>query len=241
MNNIIQISVNRIDGKSVDLNNKENRETIEKYVLPIIEKNVGWDTEFVEIESLWELDKKRLQNTIDATLGADDKCKCWIYLKEGEPVGLFQAREEMFNNKNIMSGYGIVLRSDLQGKKTGIADELYKLAEGHILFGWTSNPAIVAKHRKLGRTVFFPTNEYDEFSKELVQRSLEDWENDSWKKLKFGVAQSVYFNEKRGDEYLMLADRLLSEGKMTKSDNEGLKYIIGLGQAEGAIVTFPNE
>lgn len=235
MNNIIQIFINRIDRKSVDLNNKENRETIEKYVLPIIEKNIGWDTEFVERESLWELDKTRLQNAIDATLGSDNKCKVWIYLRDDEPAGLFQARVD----SNIMSGYGIVIRPDLQGKKTGIADELYKLAEGHILFGWTSNPAIVAKHRKLGRTVFFPTNDYDEFSKELVQRSLDDWENDSWKKLKFGVAQSVYFNEKRGEEYLRLAERLFTEGKITQSDCEGLKYIIGIGQAEGAIITFP--
>lgn len=237
MNNIIQISVNRIDGKSVDLDNKENRETIEKYVLPIIENNVGWDTEYINKENIWTLDKEKLQNAIDATLGTDDKCKVWIYLKDGEPAGLFQARVD----GNIMSGYGIVIRPDLQGKKTGIADELYKLAEGHILFGWTSNPAIVAKHRKLGRTVFFPTNECDEFSKELVQKSLDDWENDSWKKLKFGVAQSVYFNEKRGDEYLRLAERLFTEGKITESDCQGLKYIIGLGQAEGAIITFPSD
>ena len=50
MNNIVQIHINRTNGKSVDLNNKENRQTIEKYVVPIIEKNVGWDTEFVERE-----------------------------------------------------------------------------------------------------------------------------------------------------------------------------------------------
>lgn len=235
MNNIIQISVSRIDGKNVDLDNKENRETIEKFVLPIIENNVGWDTEYINKENIWTLDKEKLQNAIDATFGSDDKCKVWIYLKDGEPVGLFQARID----GNIMSGYGIVIRPDLQGKKTGIADELYKLAEGHILFGWTSNPAIVAKHRKLGRTVFFPTNDYDEFSKELVQKSLDDWENDSWKKLKFGVAQSVYFNEKRGDEYLEINDKLFAEGKITESDHEGLKYIIGLHQAEGAIITFP--
>lgn len=237
MNNIIHISVNRIDGKSVDLDNKENRETIEKFVLPIIENNVGWDTEYINKENIWTLDKEKLQNAIDATFGSDDKCKVWIYLKDGEPVGLFQARVD----GNIMSGYGIVIRPDLQGKKTGIADELYKLAEGHTLFGWTSNPAIVAKHRKLGRTVFFPTNEYDEFSKELVQKSLNDWENDSWKKLKFGVAQSEYFNEKRGDEYLELNDKLFAEGKIIESDHEGLKYIISLLQAEGAIITFPNE
>mgnify|MGYP001562752854 CR=1 FL=1 len=235
MNNIIQISVSRIDDKSVDLDNKENRETIEKFVLPIIESNVGWDTEYINKENIWTLDKEKLQNAIDATLGSDYKCKVWIYLKDGEPAGLFQARVD----GNIMSGYGIVIRPDLQGKKTGIADELYKLAEGYTLFGWTSNPAIVAKHRKLGRTVFFPTNDYDEFSKDLVQKSLDDWENESWKKLKFGVAQSEYFNEKRGDEYLELNDKLFAEGKINESDHEGLKYIIGLHQAEGAIVTFP--
>ena len=192
MNNIIQLNVKRVNGKSVDLNNKENREKIEKYILPIIENNVGWDTAYINKENIWILDKEKLQNAIDATLGSDNKCKVWIYLKDGEPAGLFQARVD----GNIMSGYGIVIRPDLQGKKTGIADELYKLAKGYILFGWTSNPAIVAKHRKLGRTVFYPTNDYDETADKLVKDSLSSWENDSWKKLKFGVAQSEYFNEK---------------------------------------------
>ncbi len=84
---------NKIDSADyghIDLLDKNNIRNIEKYILPIISKNEGWDTADVTIEG-FKNDPFQYQESLDASLFAN----VHVALNEnGEPLGLIEFLEE---------------------------------------------------------------------------------------------------------------------------------------------------
>lgn len=154
--------------------------------------------------------------------------------------------KNFFKNKNIYTSVGVVLRPDLQGKKTGISDKMYKILSDGIVFGFTSNPIVVRQRRKLFKnTIFFPLMGQK-------PKSLEEWtaclyvyssrkfpgKGDSVKGLKFGAIYSIYNVEERWNEYLEIAKGMAEKGKITKLDEKRLEYVLGKKSCASAIISW---
>jgi hypothetical protein len=93
---IIELELER-DDKGIAVFSDKNLEQLEKYVIPIIEKNRGWSTEslikevFLENPEKWRAD-------INATVECGTNAEVFIALSDGEPVGLLEYQLSNFSN-----------------------------------------------------------------------------------------------------------------------------------------------
>ncbi len=173
----------------------------------------------------------------------------WNYLLSKHAVensafnSLFPKLRHFLNSKKIYSEIGVVVRPDLQGQRKGYSQSLYELLQNGIIFGWTSNPLIVAQWRKyFPKVIYFPL--YEEKVQDLegliclavLYADLLTYEESRWKPLKFGALNSPYFVNKRDSKYLELVDSLFESQKINKLDVQRLKYLIEMDSVQGAIV-----
>lgn len=156
----------------------------------------------------------------------------------------FLIAKEILALKDIIFSPGIVVRADLQGKKTGLSDYLYQYMEG-IGVAWTSNPVVVAKHRKLfKRTTFYPllgetiSSVEDIAMAGCIMADLLNWSEDTWKTMPFGSAHSIYFVQERGQEYLIKAQEKVSKGELTQTDLKRFEWILSQTGVHGALVSM---
>lgn len=274
--------------QNIDLSDSTNLAKIRMYILPVIAKNVGWDTENLS-EERFNADPHQFQNAIDTTIFAN----VHVLLDDlGNPVGLMEYLEEtienpisrvrmsnlkkliedksawkylidagvidqkvlnellpelrlFFQNKKIYSEIGLVLKPEIQGKGSGYTQMLYDQLKDGILFGWTSNPLIVAQFRKNYKYVsYFPLESSTVKSVEalasvaLVYADLLTYKVERWKPYKFGALYSDYFVSTRGPEYLKLVDDLLKVKKISEDDKIRLQYFISQESVQGAIIAM---
>lgn len=151
---------------------------------------------------------------------------------------------QLLSQNQLHFEYGICLTPSLQGKGTDVADQLFKQVKG-VLQGWTSNPYVVAKSRRLLKgTTYFPlfgdsiNDVYGLAAVVCTCASLAGWSNESWKNLEFGVGESVYFVEERGDEYLKKSKEFANKGTITKSDTKRIEYVLSRKYLGASIVGF---
>jgi len=273
---------------NVDLKNPENLKSIEKYIIPIIEENEGWDTSNVTLEG-FKKDPIQYQNELDATLFANvhvalddednplgliefleetvespvskgrmDNIKsllndrtAWKRLIEMQVVSesvvekYFPKLAEFISDKKIYSEVGIVVRPDLQGRKSGVSEFLYELLSDGIQFAWTNNPVIISVNRKLFKNVvYYPLLEEPIDSLEglitlaILYGDLQTYNEKRWVNLKFGAMNSPYFVTSRDNTYLEIAEALASKSKITKLDVERIKYCLGKESVQGAMFCF---
>lgn len=156
----------------------------------------------------------------------------------------FQKAREALALNDIIFSPGIVVRADLQGKKTGLSEYLYQYMKG-ISVAWTSNPVVVAKHRKLFKlTSFYPLMGETIISAEdiamagCIMADLLNWSEDTWKTMPFGSAHSIYFVQERGQEYLTKAAEKVSKGELTQTDLKRLEWILSQTGVHGALVSM---
>lgn len=141
---------------------------------------------------------------------------------------------------------GIVIRPELQGKSSGVADALMSLVDG-VQLGWTNSPYFVAKCRKIYfKTLYFPVDagaivtSYDLASLVYVCSSLAAWSNSSWKSMKFGVAKSNYFVNHRDSGVLDVAEQMVKAGRLLEHDKINIQELIQTDFTQSAVVTFSN-
>lgn len=152
--------------------------------------------------------------------------------------------KQEFKAKKVYSEIGIVIRPDLQGKKSGIVQDLYAIINDGIVFGWTSNPQIVAIRRKLFlHNTYLPIENNindlnDLISLALVYSDLLTYKENRWRTYKFGVLRSKYFVEDRGAEMIELAKGFAEKGKITEADSKRIEYILSNKSTAGAIISF---
>lgn len=153
--------------------------------------------------------------------------------------------QEFIRKKPIYTNLGLVLRPNLQGKKTGISEKMYAIVNDGIAFGWTSNPIIVRQWRKaFKKMVFFPA--YGEFPNNVQEWSVclyvyADWithEKDQIADLEFGTMRSPYFVNDRGEEYIKLAKTISEASKITHLDEKRLRYVLSQKSCAAAIVSW---
>lgn len=281
--NTIKLKIDRNPNGSTNINSEPNRETLDKYIVPIIANNPGWGSGHVTADNIWSLPQGELQNLLDATVGPHADSCCWVLIDNSEPVGLFQASvttpaenysntisamladsanqwwqiaktnpgdllpgaKHIFATKTLYSSYGIALAPKFQGQHTPYASKLYSLASDDILFGWTSNPSVVAKHRKTyPRTYYYPLFGQAVDSPEalvsviLLCASFSNWSNDSWKTLEFGAAEDKYFVEDRGEEYIVKAKQFARAGTITDLDAKRVEYVLSQKFCASGIVSI---
>jgi hypothetical protein len=148
-------------------------------------------------------------------------------------------------SKSIYLSIGIVIKPELQGKKTGISESLYKIISDGINFGWTSNPIIVRQRRKLFKnTLYFPLfNENPKTLEELAIRVyvyayILSHKEEEYKGLELGALYSDYFVAQRGDEYIQIAREMAIRDKILPEDLHRIEYILNRRKCAGAIVSW---
>jgi hypothetical protein len=291
MRNIIELNLTKtsteIDTASyshIDLSNASNIKLIQKYVIPIIAENDGWDTKDL---TLTEFDKNPLQfqESLDSTLFSN----VHIMLEDDKPVGLLEYLEETLDNpkslermsnlnklisdkteweellglgiidkviltkhhpklneclssRKLYSEIGVVVRPELQGKKSGVSDELYGVLKDGVCFGWTNNPIIVRQWKKIfNSTEYFPSLGERPNSLEhvvnlaILYADLLTYTDRTWRGLEFGALDSPYFVSRQGSHYMDVAKKLYSEGKLSDLDFKRIEYCIQKGAVQGAI------
>lgn len=57
----------------------------------------------------------------------------------------FKELISFFRGKYIYSEIGLTVKPNLQGKRSGVSEELYKILKKGVLFGWTSNPILLSQ------------------------------------------------------------------------------------------------
>lgn len=150
-----------------------------------------------------------------------------------------------FKIKKYYKDIGVVLRSDLQGQKSGISDKLYEIMKPGIVFGYTSSPLVLAKRRKVfDHTYYFPfINEKGDSIESLAALALSvgalfNVEDSEWKPYKFGVRKYKHFVKRDKNEYIELSKQFLAKNKITLDDFEKLSYILDNFQTAGIVVSF---
>lgn len=154
----------------------------------------------------------------------------------------FPAIEAYLRNRKLYSEIGITVRPDLQGKKSGIADELYKLLKDGVVFGWTNNPIIVAQWKKSFRSVeYFPLLDERIDTLEhvvnlaILYADLLTYADRIWRELEFGALDSPHFITRHGQFYIDVASKLYDKGKLSTLDLKRIQYCIQKGAIQGAI------
>lgn len=266
------------------LDDQENIEKLQRWVMPIIERNEGWGTGELTPEE-FEKHPEKFQDHIDATTWGN----VHVLLEGGEPVALLEfgktrvsdmqkkkhrllaellkgegieeferavrkklereRLEEMgafLSTREIYTGIGVVLRPDLQGKKSGLSEKLYNIVADGICLGWTSNPVIVRQRRKIfRRTLYFPP--WEEFPNGVEEWAaclyvylyrLDPGVKDEVEGFEFGTMSSTHFVESRGGEYLKMAEAMRNEGKISELDEKRIKYVLGRKCCAAAIVSW---
>ncbi|MFS8131291.1 MAG: hypothetical protein ACMG57_04915 [Candidatus Dojkabacteria bacterium] len=157
----------------------------------------------------------------------------------------FPFLEKFIAGKKIYSEIGIVVRADLQGKKSGVTEALYKLLSDGIQFAWTNNPLIIAIKRKHFSNVhYFPLLGESIVDLEglaalaILYGDLQTYDESRWVNLDFGAMKSPYFVNSRGNVYLEIAAELAIKGKITKMDEARVKYCLDKDAVQGAIFAF---
>lgn len=201
-----------------------------------------------------------LQESIDSPISLNrmNNLKELIYKKEkwNELIKLnvidqntldanFSKLESYFKERKLYSELGIVIRADLQGKKSGVSETLYGLLENGIVFAWTNNPVVVAQWRKIfNEFIYYPllsdernTLEYVA-SLAILYADLQTYKPERWEQLKFGALNSPYFVSSRSSYYLDLAKSLKDKGKITPTDLERIEYFLSKDSVQGAIFGF---
>lgn len=151
---------------------------------------------------------------------------------------LFPDLKEYIYSKKLYKGIGVVLIPELQGKKSGVSDILYRKMSDGFLFGWTSSPQAVAKRRKLfPYTLFFPLLDEKINSIQalgclsIVAAYIKRGE------MLYGVEINQKFVKRDKEETMRLVGSFLEKGKITEMDYKRLDYILGFKQAQSAIVS----
>ena len=157
----------------------------------------------------------------------------------------FKDLENYFKNKYIYSEIGITVKPDLQGKQSGVSEELYKVLKKGIIFGWTSNPLLLTQWKKnFENVIFFPLVGEEYFSLEylvslaLLYADLLTYEKDRWESYEFGTLNSPYFVSKRSSDYLDISQVLVTKKKISKKDKERIEYCLNKKSLQGAIFAF---
>ncbi len=168
-----------------------------------------------------------------------------VFINKELDVGKLSLIKSFLGNKPIYTGVGVVLKPNLQNKKSGYAEKLYEIISDGLVFGWTSNPIIVRKRRTLYQnTLFFPS--FDEFP-----NSVEEWavclyvyayvipqKKDAYGNLLSGTMYSPYFAAERGNKYLEISKTMKKDNKITQNDEKRIKYVLSKKACAGAIVSW---
>jgi hypothetical protein len=254
--------------------NSENLNKLTKWVLPIIEKNDGWGTGTLTREDFFAnpikyqhdiegtvqgvvyvleddgmpcaLLEYEVGKVFDENLFANDKRKEFEFLVgKTFDKGLVSEVKKFLESRTIFTGIGLVTRVDLQGQKKGYVEELYKITNKGINFGWTSNPIVVRMRRKMfENTLYFPPmGEYPNTLAEwaicwyVYADRVSDTEG-KYEGFDLGVSQSSYFVEKRGEEYKQIARSMLAEGKISQLDSKRISLVLERPSCAAAIVSW---
>ena len=159
--------------------------------------------------------------------------------------GYFPELKDYLKNKNIYSEIGIVVKPELQGKKSGVTEILYEVFSDGIVFGWTSNPLYIAQcHKYFKKTIYFPLFEERITDLEgiatlaILYGDLLTYNEDRLLGLKFGAIKSPYFVSSRDNYYLELAKSLVNAKKITELDKKRIKYCIDNKFVQSAVFAF---
>jgi hypothetical protein len=157
----------------------------------------------------------------------------------------FRNLTDFFREKYIYSEIGLTVKPSLQGKRSGVSEELYKTLKKGILFGWTNNPILLSQWKKtFENVIFFPMFGEEYTSLEylaclaLLYADLLTYDKDRWQKYEFGALSSTYFVTKRSKEYLEITQNLITKNKISEKDGERIRYCIDRESVQGAVFAF---
>lgn len=196
-----------------------------------------------ELQDTRNLTDKNYRETLTSLI-SDRNDRLWNtvvelgLVTEGIIEKFFPDLKDYIYSKKLYKGIGVVLIPELQGKRSGISDLLYRKMANGFLFGWTSTPQALAKRRKLfPYTLFFPVLDEKIDSIEglaclaLVASYITRGE------MPYGVRTHPLFTIRDKGETMGLAKSFLEREKITEIDYRRLDSILNYRQAQGAIVS----
>lgn len=159
---------------------------------------------------------------------------------------LMPETRELLLTRPLYEGIGVVVHPDYQNKSTGVAEQFYKLITDGFAFGWTSNPIIVRKRRKLyDNTLFYPLLGETIVTAGQLAAHLHIISDMAFYKLSrysgkdFGVINSQYSVE-RDVETRALSKSMLEAEKISEIDNKRINYSLDFHMTAGAIISWNN-
>lgn len=156
----------------------------------------------------------------------------------------FNELEDFVRSRQFYRFIGVALIPELQGKKSGISDILYKKMDNGFIFGRTSTPLVVTKRRKLFKeTILFPVRSNEINSLEtlscltVASARLLSTNPEDLSKYDFGISSHAGFVQRDKDEYMELNKSFLEKGKITETDYEKLNSILKVKKGAGVVIS----
>lgn len=199
-------------------------------------------------EDLNNLDSSEFQNILN-NLRENKNSTYWKQLVNLEVIDTnsvetyFSKLNSFLEGKKLYKFVGVVLKPELQGKKSGISDALYKTMKTGFIQGWTSTPLVVAKRKKVySATVLFPRfgerpNNLEEFAC-IALASARVISKEIPQGFSFGVKTLESFALRNKKEYMKLAYSFLQAGKISELDYKRLDYTLDFERGQALIMSY---
>ncbi len=157
----------------------------------------------------------------------------------------FSKLQSFITSKKYYKYIGVVLIPELQGKKSGISDIMYKSMSNGILLGSTSTPQVLAKRRKLFKTTLFtpPLTQKIRTLEELagiviIAAMLFSKIDEPIPEEEFGIETHVGFALRDKNEYMTLAKSFFDKGKITELDYQRLDRTLNYKKGQSSVVSI---
>lgn len=152
--------------------------------------------------------------------------------------------KEYVTSKKLYRGVGVVVSPELQGKKTGVSDNLYSLLKGGFVIGSTSSPIVLYMRNKIfDETLFFPLLDRNiETLPELacllvIASRVLTKDVHTLEGFEFGVKTHPEYVLRKRSEYLALTKSFLDAGKITPEDYKRFEYMLNFERGQGGIIS----
>lgn len=151
---IVRIDFKKTEKNKTILNDRENLEKIEKWILPIIEKNKGWGTGNLTKDEFFT-NPEKFQDAIDATVWGE----VMVVVEDKQPVGLLEFTRKRASDipgkkqkllVGLLAGIGLDAFEKCVGKKMDreILPEIKKFLNSKVIY---TNIGIVLIPSKQGK------------------------------------------------------------------------------------------